>query len=82
MYAFRLNEKKLLPHLVKGTDYFVAHSVGLLVAIKPVMEGYVHWYILPKFSNKISVFQVVGASTSHSILHSGSVSSSHDWRKR
>ena len=64
VYAFNLlNEKKLLPYLLKGNDYAIycaAKSLGLLVAIKPVMEGYEHWYILPQFPNKIGVFQSEG----------------------
>ena len=64
VYVFSmLNEKKLLPHLLNGTDYAVysaAKSLGLPDAIKPIMEGYEHWYVLPTFPNKVGIFQSEG----------------------
>ena len=53
-YVFSyLNEKYLLPSVLKGADYMVvsvAKSLGLNVCVKPVVEGYEHWYLLPEFS--------------------------------
>ena len=53
-YAFNsLNEKQLLPSVLKGADYMVfsvAKSLGLNVSVKPIIEGYKHWYLLPEFS--------------------------------
>lgn len=37
---------------LKGTDYMicsVAKSLGLMVTVRPVVEGENHWYLLPKF---------------------------------
>ena len=53
-YVFNhLNEKQLLPSVLKGADYMVfsvAKSLGLNVSVKPIVEGYEYWYLLPEFS--------------------------------
>ena len=53
-YVFSyLNEEKLFPSVLKGVDYMVfsvAKSLGLNVRIKPVVEEYHYWYLLPEFS--------------------------------
>lgn len=60
-YVFSLlNKTELLPHLLKGADYAVfstAKSLGLKVAVKPIMEGGQSWYVLPKFSRKIGLYR-------------------------
>ena len=52
-YVFsRLNEPQLLPSVLKGADYMifqVAKTLGLNVTIKPTIEEWEHWYLLPKF---------------------------------
>ena len=52
-YVFsRLNEPQLLPSVLKGSDYMVfqvAKTLGLNVAIKPAVEEWDHWYLLPEF---------------------------------
>lgn len=52
-YVFsRLNEPQLLPSVLKGADYMifqVAKTLGLNVSIKPAVEEWDHWYLLPEF---------------------------------
>lgn len=52
-YVFStLNEPQLLPSVLKGADYMVfqvAKNLGLNVTIKPAIEEWDHWYLLPKF---------------------------------
>ena len=52
-YVFStLNENQLLPSVLKGADYMifqVAKTLGLNVTIKPAVEGWEHWYLLPEF---------------------------------
>ena len=59
MYAFNmLNEKELLPHVLKGADYMVfsaAKALGLRVTVRSVVEGEDNWYVLPEFSNKLGI---------------------------
>lgn len=50
----RLNEKELVPFLLKGSDYIVfsaAKSLGLYVRISPLVRGYKHWYLMGEFSD-------------------------------
>ena len=55
LYAFSLlNEKELLPHVLKGVDYLIFSSAKLLdlrVTVKPVVEGTGYGYttLLPYF---------------------------------
>ena len=52
-YVFStLNEPQLLPSVLKGADYLifqVVKTLGLNVAIKPAVEEWDHWYLLPEF---------------------------------
>ena len=52
-YVFTtLHDKQLLPSVLKGADYMifqVAKTLGLNVTIKPAVEGWEHWYLLPEF---------------------------------
>ena len=52
-YVFStLNDEQLLPSVLKGADYMifqVAKTLGLNVTIKPAVEGWEHWYLLPEF---------------------------------
>jgi len=58
-YAYNLshlNEADRLPFVLKGSDYMIfsaARSLGLNAEVRPVVEGKDHWYLLPKFNDKI-----------------------------
>ena len=53
LYAFSLlNEKELLPHVLKGADYLIFSSAKLLdlrVTVKPVVKGSEYISLLPYF---------------------------------
>ena len=57
LYAFGLlNEKELLPHVLKGADYLIFSSAKLLdlrVTVKPVVKGSEYKSLLPYFPRKI-----------------------------
>ena len=57
LYAFSsLNEKELLPHVLKGADYLIFSSAKLLdlrVTVKPVVKGTAYKSLLPYFPHKM-----------------------------
>ena len=56
-YAYtKLNKEDLVPLLLKGSDYMVfsaAKAMGLKVRVRPIVEGYKHWYLMAKFSDAV-----------------------------
>ena len=51
-----LNRTDRLPFVLKGSDYMilsVARSLGLNAVVRPVVEGKDHWYLLPRFNDKV-----------------------------
>jgi hypothetical protein len=61
LYSFNLlNEKELLPHVLKGADYLVFSSAKLLdlrVTVKPVVEGDEYKSVLPYFPHKNDLYE-------------------------
>ena len=57
LYAFGLlNEKELLPHVLKGADYLIFSSAKLLdlrATVKPVVKGSEYKSLLPYFPHKV-----------------------------
>ena len=57
LYAFSLlNEKELLPHVLKGADYLIFSSAKLLdlrATVKPVVKGKDYTSLLPYFPNRV-----------------------------
>lgn len=49
-----LNHEERLPLLLKGADYVVysaAKAMGLAVVVRPLVQGYKHWYLMAEFAN-------------------------------
>ena len=57
LYAFSLlNEKELLPHVLKGADYLIFSSARLLdlrATVKPVVKGEEYTSLLPYFPHRM-----------------------------